>query len=580
MENDNKDGLRLVYSRSTTLQERLDLVLRARGKQRERLIVSQKDAEAIVRAIPEEEFYYTIKEIGEEDATALLALATPQQITFCLDIEGWHGDRVDPKGLLHWIGLILDCGEPKAWEFLQEMDDELLVVFLKGHMTVIKPDEGKDPVEIDEDYFTLDQQYYIKFRGFKGEQKVIPPLLDLLFRKDYDRYFRIMEGVIWGITAEEEELAFRWRQGRLMDKGFPDLEGAMQIYQWVDPTLVKIEQGKKDLEPQLPLDERWQGISPAYYLAPLPPDNLLSQALKILLNSNEGEGVKEELVYLCNKAMVADRIDISNLEAVRETIASVYRYLNIGLAHLAAGDLQDGVKGLQRLYLHQIFQVGFSLTLRLRRKMERLLKDSWFSLGKGYDILDPPYGEIAEGLMRRKPLFFAGLIDPQHPQHRPFSDLKEISLTEEKLREIELLLRLHREVYGFPPEGLRAMDLSACHPSDWREITFSTITLTAIANLTIKGDFSFSPIGTEGVREFMRRTLAQQGGSPAINKDFLGWLKGKFDEMLAGSYPWEQEWGWGFWTRCLDRFREEFGYLDPTQSLTPPYTKGLLIALR
>ncbi len=566
-----------------SFEERMGMALSLRGKERERLILLAKDAEKIVQRLPEEEFYYTVKEIGEGDAIELLSLASSRQLLFLFDIETWRKDRLKHRDFLRWLELILECGEEKAIELLRRMDEELLVTFLKRYMKVYKPDAELDPVEIDDEKpFTLDNQYFVKFRFREGE-RILVHLLDLLFREDQNLYFRLMEGVIWGVPAEVEELAFRWRQSRLMDRGFPELEESLDLYRYVDPEMIKIDEGTKDLYPPDEEMARWGEITPNFYLAPLPSDLFLQEVLRAA--SEQGmEWLGGELVYLCNKAMVAEGVNPSDLDEVRELLDRVYSYLNLGLSHLSQGNLDEGIRGVRKLYLHQIFQVGFSLTLRLGRRAKRILRPPWYPKGKeDLGLLDSPWREVMEGLLSRRPLLYEGLMNPRSSLYRPFRELKEIKAVEDLLDEVSFLGRLHREAYGYDPEALRSMDLSRCHPAGWEEITFGTITLTSLANLALEGEFTFRPVPEEKLKELLSLTLREgEGGRvlPSLREEFLQRVRECFQGISTSLTRGEKEMGWRFWQRVLNDYCEEFGYLDTHRPINPRFTKGLLIKLR
>ncbi len=560
--------------------EKMGMVLSLRGKDREKLILLSKEPQRLVQRMPEEEFYYTVKEMGERDALALLELASPRQIAFCLDLEVWKRDRIRPRDMLRWLDLLMECGEDKALEVLRGLDEELLVAFLQRHLRVYKPGTEIEEVEIDhEDLFTLDHQYFIRIR-FKYAEPVLLRLLDMLFRRDQGLYRRLMEGVIWEVPAEVEELAFRWRQGRLADRGFPELEDALEIYRYVEPALVRIDQGVK--EHYGPDDEmkRWGEVGSNFYLLPMPSDSFLRQVLEA--SAIEGlDWLKGELVYLCNRAMVADGVDPADLEGVRELLGRVYDYLNLGLSYLARGDLKKGLKAVRKLYLKEIFQVGFSLTLKLRRRLERILRSSpWFPGGKeDLHLLDPPRREVAEGLLRRKPLLYAGLIDPSSSTYRTFHDLGELARVEEILDEVEGVARLHHELYRWDPAEVRSVDLEGCHPDSWEEITFKTLTLTALAHKEETGEFRFAPLPREGLRRFLEKALEVREGRtrPTLRGEFLEGIKAFYEEILSPLAPHERDRIMGFVKEALADLAEEFGGLDLSRPIDPRFVRFIVV---
>ncbi|MDA8163932.1 MAG: DUF6178 family protein, partial [Desulfobacteraceae bacterium] len=58
------------------------------------LILERPDAEAVVAAMPEQDFYLSVKELGEQSAAPLLALARTEQLNHLLDLECWRRDEL------------------------------------------------------------------------------------------------------------------------------------------------------------------------------------------------------------------------------------------------------------------------------------------------------------------------------------------------------------------------------------------------------------------------------------------------------------------------------------------------------
>jgi hypothetical protein len=72
---------------------------------RERLdaLLAAKDVSALVRALPPEQLYATIGEIGLADTTELVQLASPEQFQALVDLGSWKRDTLDPHRLLEWL---------------------------------------------------------------------------------------------------------------------------------------------------------------------------------------------------------------------------------------------------------------------------------------------------------------------------------------------------------------------------------------------------------------------------------------------------------------------------------------------
>ena len=58
----------------------------ARGKEKVDLLLSAPDPEALVQSIPPHELYLAVLEVGPEDATEVVALASPEQFRHFVDL--------------------------------------------------------------------------------------------------------------------------------------------------------------------------------------------------------------------------------------------------------------------------------------------------------------------------------------------------------------------------------------------------------------------------------------------------------------------------------------------------------------
>ncbi|MDY6842737.1 MAG: DUF6178 family protein, partial [Thermodesulfobacteriota bacterium] len=95
---------------SLTVHEQIDMILKARGKYREAIILLSKKPEELVRLIPEEEIFFTIKEIGENDAITLISLLNPQQLLYVMDLEMWKKGQFITQKFIQWLQILLECG--------------------------------------------------------------------------------------------------------------------------------------------------------------------------------------------------------------------------------------------------------------------------------------------------------------------------------------------------------------------------------------------------------------------------------------------------------------------------------------
>src|SRR6185369_3825778 len=76
-------------------------------KEKLALILDDPEAKKLARAMPPQELYWLFKEDGGADAVRLLALASPEQCVFILDMELWRGWSLLENKAVEYLGYIL-----------------------------------------------------------------------------------------------------------------------------------------------------------------------------------------------------------------------------------------------------------------------------------------------------------------------------------------------------------------------------------------------------------------------------------------------------------------------------------------
>ena len=192
---------------SLPINNQLDIVLQARGKERLHYLFLSEHPEDLVQRLPELEVFLTVKEVGEKDCLDLIFLTTPEQFQYLLDLDFWKRDQLDPEKILPWMEILIEMGEKKVTQFIQSTDPEFIVLLFKEflHITTLDGErlEGMDRVPL----FTLDQFYFIHFKGRKTRE-VFEPLIRILYCIDDEGYRRLMESLICEIESELEETEY------------------------------------------------------------------------------------------------------------------------------------------------------------------------------------------------------------------------------------------------------------------------------------------------------------------------------------------------------------------------------------
>ena len=218
---------------SLTSAERMSMVRQALGKQKYDLLLNAVDAARLTTQLHPQELYLTVNELGSEYAVELLMLANSEQITTLLDLDCWDGDTLSPVLSLHWLELLLETGSEKVCQLADQIDHEILAIFLKKHLTITRGLEAYDDDDA-ENANRLESLYDIDFES-EDAAKVIGAFLKILMEQTQETYLLLMEMIRSELSASLEEEVFQGRNNRLSDLGFIPPAEAKSIYSYIDP---------------------------------------------------------------------------------------------------------------------------------------------------------------------------------------------------------------------------------------------------------------------------------------------------------------------------------------------------------
>jgi hypothetical protein len=561
---DRKEAQRVFNS--LPLKSQLETVLQARGKERLYHLFLSENSEQLVQWLPELEIYLTVHEVGAKDALDLISLTTPEQFQYLIDLDSWKKDDLDPEKLLHWMEILLETGEKKVVQFIRSADPELIALIAKKFLRVTVL-EG-EPLEVNDRIppFTLDQYYFIHFLR-KETRAVFQPLLQTLYRVNPNAYRRLMEALIIELDTELEETGYRLRNGRLADYGFPGFEEALEIYRYLNPdSLVPGRTPGPDR-----MEEETEKAVPTFYFRFTNESPFLSSVLGRIEDPLEVNRLKEEIAALCNKAMMAESIDLFTPEEMERVTRKVFRYLNLGVQYLSREEETRALEIVRSFPSQKIFQAGVSLTVRLKKRADTLLRGTWFEGDReNLLLLDPPYAEKFEGILRKRPgIYRNGIL-------HDFATLQELKEMEIFLESIEVIVTTLGERLHVSPRHLKQLDLKDCHPEDWRRITLSTIFLTALANLVLKRIFQFEAIERSRFKDLLSRIFDRnEQGKGVLKMEIKAGIKDWLDS-IEGDENKRQHLA-AFRDFCLDLLGEELGRISPEGEIDPRFVKGLLI---
>ena len=359
------------------VDKQLEIVLGARGKERLRTLFFSENPKELFQRLPELEVFLTVKEVGRSDVIDLITLTTPEQFLYLLDLDVWNKHQLDLEKVVHWVEILLESGEERVVEFIRSSDPEFLCLFLIKFLHITKL-EGEPTELMDRNLpFTLDREYFITFR--KAEiRPVFQPFLEILYRYDTDTYRRLMESLLGELESDIEETVYRFRNARLADYGFPDVAQALEIYRFVNPNAVPVERETLWVPPTDTPDK----ALPTFYLMGQGDGPFFSEVLSRVTDPLVQDRLKGELAGLCNKAMVAESIDLFDVGDMEWVVKKVFHYLNLGLQGLSGKEEGRAVRVLHTVSLQRIFQSGVGATARAgapkpRNTSQKARTSSW-----------------------------------------------------------------------------------------------------------------------------------------------------------------------------------------------------------
>ena len=94
-----------------SIHGRLGLLRDLPPQKRLNLILEDANPAGLVAELEPQEYHLLLIEIGLNDSYVLLPLATPEQLTFCLDRELWQHDDYLPEKGIEWLELLLTAEE-------------------------------------------------------------------------------------------------------------------------------------------------------------------------------------------------------------------------------------------------------------------------------------------------------------------------------------------------------------------------------------------------------------------------------------------------------------------------------------
>jgi len=560
-------------------REQMDLVLATPWELRARVITLSPLAEGLVKNLPPQELFLTLKAVSPEEAVELLSYAKGPQIQFLFDLDAWRKDRLAPERFAAWLVLLFEATEDRIADWLRVADFDFLVAVMQKFVRVVKrPDE----VELMEAYdwlppYTLDELYFVEFKQEKLEfyfRRIIEIIRDM----DENYYYQLMEALIWELPSQVEEMAYRWRRGRLADQGIPDYFEALDVYapvikgrlRRIDPHYLPGETAETEEVPP--------GFLPALYY---PGAERFSEALSRITDPHQLDRLKRELAWITNKVLMVDHVNLDEISQMEDSLRKVLGYLNIGVEYLAGPDPEAGRKILETYFLEDVFRLAHTLIVGLRRKAREI------SSQEGLDPrvlrhLDEPYASYLRGVTvkeaNRIKLFVPEKVGTAE-EYRWFREISEVRRVARILEEIGYWAVLVQKAFGGPPLWVAEIVTQKTNFLEPSDITWSALILTGLANWILSREFKFAPIPAKRWPEVLKKFLVGRSDSKRnrFSEELFRELLDNFRNLAQKTFYYAPELTESFLRFVVSRFEEEYAFANPESPPSPRYVRYILI---
>ncbi len=403
-------------------------------------LISQPNCQALVRDMPTPELFQLIKEVGFHDANPLIAMASPEQIRGCLDMDVWERDRPLIDAMKPWLASLVDAGFETLHASWQALDAELTALLFARWLKIYDLSLGEDPEDGDDRPFTVtpDTFYAIKYPRDEDTAVLARRIVDDLYRADMVTARHTLRAAHSEPPAELEEMSYRWRASRMADIGYVDFYDALEVFRPVDVKTVVIGENSQDrvspVDGADPEHARTAGGFTRSLAETTVRRSFLARCLDSIRDRKELSRIETAIVVLTNKVLSAERIALADTEQIQQTVDAAIATLALGLDIVAGQNVGRGAQALSTISLTRLHRVGYSATLPLARVAKALAP-------RASDAGDPGLS-VLEALAKPRPLFAKQLDATGGSGTRPFESKLDVHKTAEQLTMLALRIAI------------------------------------------------------------------------------------------------------------------------------------------
>jgi hypothetical protein len=363
----------------------------------------------------------------------------------------------------------------------------------------------------------------------------------VLHSHDVGRFQSLIEGIIWDPRVESEDEALHWRQNRTAENGFPQFDEAIGLYnplseyelQQFVPAPVGSTDRNAARQPSVPRVR--------YALAADKLPAFLRTVFEFQDGSLGREAFEQLLVATANKVMVADCMEVRDLDDVRRALRKTSGYISIALEHLSAGDPAAASTLFAKHHPQQLFRYGAFLINDLAARVRRHRGRIWISDAARFSsFYGTPLADAGLGLARSRPLFYEGLIPAGGSLYRDFETCAELQAA---CRAVDRLITADRLLFdcaGLDIAGLDAAYVTSGTVSDIAEISMPALLATLLIAYSLERDTRVPLLSGTDLSAFAQRLLISARGDMAAGLELFceqacAWARGELAPQTGDS---------------------------------------------
>ncbi len=463
-----KTILALVSDTSGGRMARLDRVLEAAATD-----------PALMEGLAPAEFYFLMRDIGNLDAAPLLTLATDEQLSKLVDFDAWAGSEFSPVRFTAWQDLALSESPEVASRLVKAIDPEVISLQILRLARVLEVDGTPEETDIyggrDDVFQSPDNKFWLIC--FDGTQvPALKRLVDILYMTNLEWARELLKASAWELVSTLEEEALHFRTARLEEEGFPSPENALQLYQAIDPELIRALVNEHDNPVRTqhpPVESQALWVLGSREIR----ESLLTRALASMRDGPRKTSIVQSLAYLLGELFMADtRGDLNKTDAAAQTPARLHGVISASLEDLAGPTPEDAAALLRRVHPRLLFRAGFTLLLGIRGRARDCLQRA--GAVQGFRLLDdPPFGLAIEAAALFVPQLHQILDAPGETTTREIRGLRDLQTLRDLVHDAAARLDFVIETLGAAPDDLQGWI------GEEARVHVTCVTLTATALL-------------------------------------------------------------------------------------------------